>query len=257
MGEGRARHGRQGGLIGDGRRTRGNERGDDRGGDRRRALDAQGRRTPLPVGEVRRFPGGQAGRAVRARLVDGVAADVRPDRAWPAGLLGHGLVRAARLRLLVRGHGGLRPLRQEARHLLRHRQRRRRPRRGHRLRCADPRRAQIHGLRHIVGRIARGAVRAAPSGPRRAARARCLRLDRRGRAHAGAEAQEASGIPREQAPARSTARSSIRSSRAIIRTAPSNASSTRSPTPSWRSTTRCPTARTSTCARSCRLSIRR
>ena len=48
-----------------------------------------------------------------------------------------------------------------------------------------------------------------------------------------------------------------RSSRAIIRTAPSNASSTRSPMPSWHSTTRCPTARTSTCARSCRLSIRR
>ena len=78
-------------------------------------------------------PDGQAGGAVRARLVDGVAADVRPDRARPARLVGDGLVRAARLRLLERRHGRLRPLRQVARHPLRHRQRRRRPGRRDRL----------------------------------------------------------------------------------------------------------------------------
>ena len=59
------------------------------------------------------------------------------DGSRPARLVGDGLVRAARLRLLVRRHGRLRALRQDARHLLRHRQRRRRSRRGDRLhRCA-------------------------------------------------------------------------------------------------------------------------
>ena len=57
------------------------------------------------------------------------------------------------------------------------------------------------GVRHLVGRAARGAVRAAPSRARRAARARRVRLDRRRRADARAAPQEAAGVPGEQAPA--------------------------------------------------------
>src|SRR5262249_15184070 len=44
---------------------------------------------------------------LRAWLVDGVTADLRFASRRPAQFLGHGLVRSPRLRLLVRGHGGL------------------------------------------------------------------------------------------------------------------------------------------------------
>ena len=55
---------------------------------------------------------------LRARLVDGLAADVRSEGAR-ARVVGHGPVRAPRLRHVVRRHGGLRPLRQDARHQFR------------------------------------------------------------------------------------------------------------------------------------------
>ena len=67
--------------------------------------------------------------------------------------------------------------------------------------------AQARGIRSFLaygissGALARGAVRAAASGPRRAARARRLRVDRRRRAHARAAAQEAPRIPGDQAAA--------------------------------------------------------
>ena len=48
-----------------------------------------------------------------------------------------------------------------------------------RLHPADTRREEADDLRHLLGRAARGAVRAAPSRARRAARARRVRLDRR------------------------------------------------------------------------------
>ena len=70
----------------------------------------------------------------------------------------------------------------------------------------------VPDLRHFVGRVARGVVRAAPSRARRAARARRVRLDRRRRADARAAAQEAAGIPRRTSAGRSIARSCIRSS---------------------------------------------
>ena len=150
------------------------------------------------VGHARR----QARGAVRARLVDGVAADVRPHGARPARFVGDGLVRAARLRLLVRRHGRLRPLRQDARHLLRHRQRRRRSRRRDRLHRG--RRAASSASWPTASRRARCARRCSRSAIRErvvAPRARRVRLDRRRRADARAAAQEAAGVPGEEAPA--------------------------------------------------------
>ena len=57
------------------------------------------------------------------------------------------------------------------------------------------------GLWHLVGRVARGAVRAAPSEPGAAARARRPCLDRRRQPDAGRAAQEAAGVSQDQAPA--------------------------------------------------------
>ena len=78
---------------------------------RRGALDQQGRRrAPVPVEEIRRRSVGPAGtHPVRARLVDGLDADLRPAGAGPDGSSVDGMVRGARLRHLVRRHGGLRP----------------------------------------------------------------------------------------------------------------------------------------------------
>ena len=176
-----------------------------RAGRRHRALDRQGharwRHPAVPLGKVRRLPRRQAGGAVRPRLVDGLAADVRPDGSRTCGFLGHGLVRAARVRLLVRRPGGLRAFGQVARHLLRHRQRRRRSGGGDRLHRQRARRPHVHGLRDLVGRAAGRAVRAAPSRPHLAARARRVRLDRRWGADARAAPQEAARVPRQQAAA--------------------------------------------------------
>ena len=85
---------------------------------RHRALDQQGRRQAVPVEQDAPAIRARTERhdAVRARLVDGVAADLRSRRARTPRFLGDGLVRRAGLRLLVRRHGGLRPLRQGARH---------------------------------------------------------------------------------------------------------------------------------------------
>ena len=179
------------------------------------------RRPPVPVGEVRRHAGGQAGGAVRARLVDGVAADVRPHGARPAGLVGDGLVRAPRLRLLVRRHGRLRPLRQEARHLLRHRQRRRRSRRGDRLHRKHARRPRVHDLRHLVGRAARRAVRrSAIRSASRGSRSTRSSGPAKARRRSSSGARSCRSSSRRSA-GRSIARSSIRSSSATIPTAPS------------------------------------
>ena len=101
-----------------------------------------------------------------------------------AGLLGDGLVRPPRLRLLVRRHGRLRTLRQDARHLLRHRATAPTTWPPRPTTSRDARRPRVHDLRHLVGRAARGALRAAPPRPGGAPRARRLRLDRRGRADA-------------------------------------------------------------------------
>ena len=170
----------------------------------------------------------------------------RPDS------LGDGLVRAARLRLLDRRHGRLRPLGQDARHLLRHRQRRGRPRRGNRLHPPHARRRALPDVRHLVGCAARRAVRRSgiriashvwrstpSSGPARARR----------RSSSGARSCRSSW---RRSAGRSTARSSTRSSSATTPTARSSAWSMPSPTRSSRSTTRCPTAPTSTCAAGCR-----
>ena len=66
------------------------------------ALDQEGRRQAVPVGEARAGRTEERHRAVRARLVDGVAADLRSAGAGPAELVGDGVFRRARLRHLVR-----------------------------------------------------------------------------------------------------------------------------------------------------------
>ena len=128
-----------------------------------------------------------------------------------------GLFRRPRLRHLERGHGGLRPLHQGSRHRRHDLRRRRRPEGRDRLHLQDP---QPHrpaaGVRHLVGRIARGAVRAAPSQPRQAARARRPCLDRRRQPDAGrAQARNCRNCSRPSG-GRSTASSCARSSSATI-----------------------------------------
>src|SRR5258706_4675427 len=73
------------------------------------ALDEQRRGPSFPLGKK----GGRRGEGndpLRARLVDGVAADVRLASAGAAAFLRDGVVRGARLRHLVPGQRGLRPL---------------------------------------------------------------------------------------------------------------------------------------------------
>ena len=87
---------------------------------RRGALDQQGATSACSCGTSAPIRPARPGtHPVRARLVDGLAADLRPAGAGPRRLLGDGLFRGARLRHLVRRHGGLRPLRQEPRQQLR------------------------------------------------------------------------------------------------------------------------------------------
>ena len=163
----------------------------------------------------------------------------------------------ARLRLLDRRHGRLRPVRQDARHP-----------------CDIANGAD--DLAAATDYMRAGARRRARSWPTASRRARCARRCSRSGIRAACRAWRsmrssgpAKARPRSSSGARScrsssrasggrsTARSSIRSSRATIPIARSRASSMRSPTRSSRSTIRCPTARTSTCARSCRSSIPR
>ena len=63
------------------------------------------------------------------------------------------------------------------------------------------RQAAAAGLRHFVGRVARGAVRAAPSRTGRAARARRHGVDRRGPPDARRAQQAAARIPSQEPPA--------------------------------------------------------
>ena len=160
------------------------------------------RHPALPVGEVRRLAGRQARRAVRARIVDGVAADVRPRRARPARFVGDGLVRAS-----AASSAGASTWKATAA----------RTRRAT-FPATSPTAPTISLPRPITcaGRaasssvmaygISSGALRAALFAQRHpdrvvAPRARCVRLDRRRRADARAAAQEAARVPRAQAPA--------------------------------------------------------
>ncbi len=163
----------------------------------------------------------------------------------------------ARLRVLGGRHGRLRPLGQAPRHLLRHRQWRRRPRGGDRLHRDGARRAPASWP--TASRPGRCARRCSPSGTPSGWR------DSRSTPSSG----PAKARRRSSSGARSS-RSFWRSKRRPIdrafvhsifeRDHPDCAEKRRasmpSPTRSSRSTTRCPTAPTSTCARSCRSSIR-
>ena len=151
------------------------------------------------MGKIRGYAGGQARRVVRPWIVDGVAAHLRPARSGPAGLVGHGLVCSAWVCLLVGRHGRLWPLGQAARHLLRHRQRRRRSGRRNRLHSRDSRHRELRDVRHFVRRAARGAVRTAASPSSGAARARRVRVDGRRRPHARATQEEAARVSGQQA----------------------------------------------------------
>ena len=99
------------------------------------------------------------------------------------------------LRLLVRRHGRLRPLHQGSRQQCADRAGRRRLLRRPRLYRKAARTAPAPGLRHLVGRAARRAVRAAPSRHGQAARARRHGVDRRRLADAGRAAKKLAGVP--------------------------------------------------------------
>ncbi len=168
-----------------------------------RALDEQGRRAAVPVAQgAGRAPGaGARHHPVRARLVDGVAADLRPRRAGARRLLGDGLVRAPRLRHLVRRHGRVRPVRQVAEHQLRHLERRRRPLGGSGLHRDGRRAGAAPGLRHLVGRATRRPVRRAAAGPRRPSRPRRHGMDGRGQPDARRSQEAPARISRQEPPA--------------------------------------------------------
>ena len=189
---------------------------------------------------------------VRARLVHGVAADLRPARAGTARFLGDGLVRGARLRLLVRRHGGLWPLHQ-----------------GPRQQCPDRagRRRLLRG-RELYPQAARARARSWSTASRRARCARpcspsviptwssgwrstpwCGPATARRRSPSGARSCPSS---RPRTAGRSTAPSCIRSSTATIPAPPTRRWSRRSRTRSSRSTIRCRPAPMWTCARGCR-----
>ena len=145
-----------------------------------------------PIGARRPHP-------VRARLVDGLDPDLRPAGARPA--LADGILRGARLRLLVRRHGGLRALDQGPQPQLADLVWRRRLLRGRELHREAARQEAVAGLRHLVGRAARRHVCRASS---RDGRAACLRrhgVDRRRLADARRAGEEAARIPRQAAPA--------------------------------------------------------
>ena len=166
----------------------------------RGALDHQGRRRPpVPVRKMPRRPREKPRHdPVRARLVHGLAADLRSAGAGAAGFLGDGLLRQTRLRLLVRRHGRLRPLDQGPRQQRADRHGRRRLLRGRPIHRQAAWRAPPARLRHLVRRAARGTVRRAPSGDGGAARARRHGMDRRRLADACRAAQEAPGLHRQE-----------------------------------------------------------
>ena len=106
----------------------------------------------------------------------------------------------AGLRHLDHGQRRLRALRQAPRHQLRHQQRRRRPGGGHRVRPEPDRRRQAADVRHFLGRTEGRAVHRAASRTGGQARARRVRLDRRGQPDAGAAQEEAAGVPGQEPP---------------------------------------------------------
>mgnify|MGYP003694608987 CR=1 FL=1 len=171
----------------------------------------QGRGAAVPVGEIRRLGGGKAGGAVRPRLVDGLATDLRPRRSRASRLLGHGLVRAARLRLLDAStwKATAAPTRRATSTATSPTA----PTTWKRRPSTSSARAarEGHGVRNFFRRAAGGAVRAASSRARGAPRARRLRLDGRRRAHADRAAQEAARSSSPASAVRSTARSCVRS----------------------------------------------
>ena len=165
-------------------------------GDQRRGpLDHQGRRKAVPVREMRRRSETDRGHhPVRPRLVHGGAADIRSSGAGPAGFLGDGFLRPAKFRLLVRRHGRLRPLHQGSRQQRADRAGRRRLLCRRDLYRQAARQAPSPRLWHLVGRVARRAVRPAPSRSGRPPCARRHGVDRRRLADVGRAQEEAAGI---------------------------------------------------------------
>src|SRR5712664_905479 len=91
--------------------------------ERQGALDQERRRQAFPLAKI---SGGLIARndSVRARLVDGLTADLRPRSAGAAAFVGDGMVRRARLRHLDPGQRGLWSFRQEPPDQLRYLERR-------------------------------------------------------------------------------------------------------------------------------------
>src|SRR5258708_4403064 len=140
-------------------------------------------------------------RALRAWLLDGLAADFRPESPRAPRFLGDGLVRGPRLRDLVHGPRGLRALRQVTPDQLRHSERRRRSRRRQRIHPQDLGRGQAARVRHLLGRATGGALRASAPRARRAPCARRFRVDGRGQPDARRAKEKTSRVLGEEPPA--------------------------------------------------------
>ena len=224
-----------------------------------RTLDPQRRRQALPVAQACRRGRPKRHHPLRARLLDGLAADVRPGGAGRAGLLGDGLVRAsaastpgawtARAMGARTRRGRSTATSRTARTISRRRA-------DYILEARAARRALV--VRHFVGgaegrRCSRSAIRSAwrasrstPScGPAKAARRSSERRKRL------PEFQAKNRRPIDRAFVHSDLQP--RPSRHAPTTPPSRPS----PTRFSRSTTRCRPEPTSTCARGCRWSTRR
>ena len=138
----------------------------------RRASDIKGEEHWTNKGDVKLFmwekcagadPAGPAARSCSCTARRWPRSRPSICRCRAARFLGDGFFRGPRLRHLVRRHGGLWPLDQDARQQRADLLRRRRLRSRDRYILKTARQAPAAGLRHLVGRAARGAVRGAPS----------------------------------------------------------------------------------------------
>ena len=185
---------------------------------RQGALDAKGRRQALPLAEGAACGSGAEGHdPLRARLVDGLAADLRPEVPGRPRFLGDGVVRRS-----AASTPGAWTTRATAAPTSRARSTATSPNGADDLEAGSQYILQNTGAKKLlVYGISSGALKAAlfaaaPSRARRAPGARRLRLDRRGQPDARRAQEDACPSSSRRTAGRSTARSCAASSTATI-----------------------------------------